>query len=53
MVWVNSMGACIEACSSTEGCVDVSMSGTACYMKNKLKNALKNSGVNGAKKISA
>ncbi|THW31849.1 concanavalin A-like lectin/glucanase [Aureobasidium pullulans] len=53
MVWVNSMSACIEACSSTEGCVDVSMSGTACYMKNKLKNALKNSGVNGAKKISA
>ncbi|KEQ72707.1 hypothetical protein M436DRAFT_48973, partial [Aureobasidium namibiae CBS 147.97] len=33
MIYVSSFQACIDACSSTPGCVDVSLSGAACYMK--------------------
>ncbi|KAH0288241.1 hypothetical protein KCU62_g5375, partial [Aureobasidium sp. EXF-3399] len=36
MIYVSSFQACIDACSSTPGCVDVSLSGAACYMKKKV-----------------
>lgn len=29
---VNSFEACIDLCDSTAGCVDVSLSGVACYL---------------------
>jgi hypothetical protein len=41
----------INACDATEGCIDISMSGTACYMKQKLNKPLANKGIRGARKI--
>lgn len=51
MGYVKNFAGCMELCSATPGCVDVSLSGTACYMKNVLKPAQKNSVVNAAKKV--
>lgn len=36
MIYVSSFQACIDACASTSGCADVSLSGSACYMKSKV-----------------
>ncbi|KAH0335896.1 putative GPI anchored protein, partial [Aureobasidium melanogenum] len=47
----NRIGDCIDACDATEGCIDISMSGTACYMKSKLLKPLVNKGIRGARKI--
>lgn len=47
----NRIGDCINACDATEGCIDISMSGTACYMKKKLLKPLVNKGIRGARKI--
>ncbi|KAG9761607.1 putative GPI anchored protein, partial [Aureobasidium melanogenum] len=47
----NRIGDCINACDATEGCIDISMSGTACYMKKKLNKPLVNKGIRGARKI--
>ncbi|CAD0107772.1 unnamed protein product [Aureobasidium uvarum] len=47
----NRIGDCIDACDATEGCIDISMSGTACYMKSKLNKPLANKGIRGARKI--
>ncbi|KAK6008545.1 hypothetical protein QM012_000448 [Aureobasidium pullulans] len=47
----NRIADCVNACDATEGCIDISMSGTACYMKKKLGNRMTNKGVRGARKI--
>lgn len=49
MVTAHSLGECIAACAEEDECVDVSLSGTACYLKSTLGKREKNSGVNGAK----
>jgi hypothetical protein len=51
MVYVQDLAGCMNACGQTAGCVDASLSGTACYMKNKYNGVIKNAGVNGARKI--
>ncbi|GAB7337907.1 hypothetical protein MBLNU457_4296t1 [Dothideomycetes sp. NU457] len=52
MVYVSDLAGCIAQCASTSGCVDVSLSGAACYMKNKLRRAQNNAGILGARKTS-
>ncbi|KAI4725634.1 hypothetical protein E4T49_06650 [Aureobasidium sp. EXF-10728] len=47
----NRIADCVNACDATEGCIDISMSGTACYMKQKLGKPSVNTGVRGARKI--
>lgn len=47
------LSACVEACASTSGCVDVSLSGVACYLKKSLDTQLVDAGINGAKLITA
>lgn len=39
---------CADACANTPGCIDVSLSGNACYLKESLMPAGPNSQVNGA-----
>ncbi|KAF2156578.1 hypothetical protein K461DRAFT_308871 [Myriangium duriaei CBS 260.36] len=52
MTYVSSFSACIAACAQNKGCVDVSLSGTACYMKSSVGSAIySNSGIKGAKLI--
>ncbi|KAI7283488.1 hypothetical protein KC345_g2943 [Hortaea werneckii] len=48
-VHADSLLACIESCDSTDGCVDVSLSGSACYMKSVLGRALSAPGLSGAR----
>ncbi|KAI7223962.1 hypothetical protein KC333_g117 [Hortaea werneckii] len=48
-VHADSLLACIEFCDSTNGCVDVSLSGSACYMKSVLGRALSAPGLSGAR----
>ncbi|KAI6795268.1 hypothetical protein KC361_g5121 [Hortaea werneckii] len=48
-VHADSLLACIESCDATEGCVDVSLSGSACYMKSALGRALSAAGLSGAR----
>ena len=50
---VNTFADCINACATTSGCVDVSLSGSACYLKSTLGAALQNGGVWGAKAVSS
>lgn len=51
--WVkNGLTECIDACATTPGCVDVSLSGVACYLKKTLGQTSSNSGVQGARLIS-
>ncbi|KAI5203887.1 hypothetical protein E4T39_03894 [Aureobasidium subglaciale] len=47
----NKIADCVNACDATEGCIDISMSGTACYMKKKLGKRSINKGVRGARKV--
>ncbi|KAI5247699.1 hypothetical protein E4T43_01796 [Aureobasidium subglaciale] len=47
----NRIADCVNACDATEGCIDISMSGTACYMKKKLGKPLVNKTIRGARKI--
>jgi len=47
----HSLGECVSLCAETEGCVDVSLSGVACYMKSTLGEREKNSSINGAKLV--
>ncbi|KAF2717964.1 FMN-linked oxidoreductase [Polychaeton citri CBS 116435] len=49
---VSSFTACINLCDSTAGCVDVSLSGSACYLKKSLGAAKAAGGIQGAKLIS-
>ncbi|KAK8208030.1 hypothetical protein M8818_004068 [Zalaria obscura] len=51
MVYVNTFEACINACDNTTGCVDVSLSGQACYEKKTLGAAVGNAGILGAKLV--
>lgn len=53
MVWIssNKIEDCLAACDSTSGCVGVSMSGTACYMKKRYGAAKRASYVRGARLI--
>jgi hypothetical protein len=51
MVTAHSLGECVAACAKEAKCVDVSLSGTACYMKSTLGKREKNSGINGAKLV--
>ncbi|KAG9822263.1 hypothetical protein KCU98_g17021, partial [Aureobasidium melanogenum] len=44
---------CIQTCAQTTGCVDVSLSGTACYMKKSVGSVVKSGGILGAKLIPA
>ncbi|KAI7539437.1 hypothetical protein KC331_g9757 [Hortaea werneckii] len=48
-VHANNLLACIESCDSTDGCVDVSLSGSACYMKSVLGRSLSALGLSGAR----
>ena len=52
MVYVNSLASCIAACAANSTCVDVSLSGAACYMKKSVGNAVYNTDVYGARLIS-
>lgn len=52
MLYANSLADCIGACAAHDNCVDVSMSGSACYLKQTLGNAIQKGGVNGAKLVS-
>lgn len=47
---VNSFAACIDACAQNAQCVDVALSGAACYLKSTLGAAV-NNGVWGAKLV--
>nr|POE77657.1 wsc domain-containing protein [Quercus suber] len=47
---VGSLSQCIDTCANTPGCVDVSLSGTACYLKSSVGGPRYN-GVNGGKLI--
>ena len=53
MVSVSNFTQCVNACASTTGCVDVSLSGVACYMKSNLGAAVSNSGIKGAKLVTS
>ncbi|KAM3413865.1 hypothetical protein BST61_g10539 [Cercospora zeina] len=46
---VNSFAECIDACSQNARCVDVSLSGVACYMKSALGAPVQNAGIWGAR----
>ncbi|THW52879.1 alpha/beta-hydrolase [Aureobasidium pullulans] len=46
---VKNLEGCIAACATTAGCVDVSLSGSACYLKKSLGAAVNNGGVLGAR----
>ena len=50
-VTAHSLGQCIRACARTEGCVDVSLSGTACYLKKELGEEVEMEGLAGAKLV--
>jgi len=40
MTYVGSFQECVERCSTNPQCVDVSLSGAACYMKSSVGNAV-------------
>jgi len=46
----NSLEQCIASCDATLGCVDVALSGAACYMKSSVGAAVQN-GVLGARLV--
>ena len=48
MVSSSNLTACISTCAATSGCVGVSRSGSACYLKSKRNNARPNNVVAGA-----
>lgn len=54
MVYVSNdrIEGCLDACDGTAGCVGVSMSGTACYMKKAVGTGRQRSYVRGARLIS-
>ncbi|KXT05837.1 hypothetical protein AC578_1103 [Pseudocercospora eumusae] len=51
-VWAANFTHCIESCSTTTGCVNVALAGTACYMKSSVGAAVYN-GVLGAKLVTS
>lgn len=50
-VYSNKIADCINVCASTAGCVDISMAGTACYLKSKIGAPSPNAGVRGARQL--
>lgn len=48
---VKSFEGCIAACATATSCVDVSLSGSACYLKRTLGTAVTNGGILGARFI--
>ena len=50
MKYTNTFQDCIDLCSSTTNCVDISYSGTACYMKDVLKDG-HSAGCSGARLV--
>ncbi|PSK50339.1 Kremen protein 1 [Elsinoe australis] len=50
---VSSFAGCIEACATNSKCVDVSLSGSACYLKGTLGDAIQNGGILGAKLVTS
>ncbi|GAB1727180.1 hypothetical protein NU195Hw_g8095t1 [Hortaea werneckii] len=52
MVYVRNLGECAVRCSETSGCVDVSLSGAACYLKSNLGPTSYNAAINGARLVS-
>ncbi|KAK6076275.1 glyoxal oxidase precursor [Seiridium cupressi] len=46
---VTSFQGCIDACAQNSQCVDISLSGTSCYLKSSLGTAVSNGNVWGAK----
>jgi hypothetical protein len=51
LIFSGGLSACIATCASTSGCVDVSMSGAACYLKKSPGNVVGNLLVVSAKLI--
>jgi hypothetical protein len=57
MQWTGSLNKCLEACSSTAGCIDVSwvpsnpVSNSPCWMKNTLTGGVKTDGIWAAKLV--
>jgi hypothetical protein len=53
LVYVNGgIKSCVAACEQTPGCIDASLSGSACYLKSKVGKAVANSNVFGTLLIS-
>ncbi|KAG9964859.1 subtilisin-like protein, partial [Aureobasidium melanogenum] len=53
LVYVNGgIKSCVAACEQTPGCIDASLSGSACYLKSKVGKAVPNSNVFGTLLIS-
>lgn len=52
MQYVQNFEGCIVACDTTAGCVDVSLSGTACYLKSSLGAPVVQAGIEGARLLS-
>jgi len=50
---VPDFNTCINKCATTSGCVDLSLSGVACYLKSSVGASSNNANVWGAKLISA
>lgn len=53
MVYVSDLAGCIDACAQTTGCVDVSLSGAACYMKKSVGAVVDSNGIMGAKLVTS
>jgi hypothetical protein len=51
MAYVSNLEGCIAACAATYRCVDVSMSGAACYMKQFVGANVANKGLLGARLV--
>ncbi|KAF2764406.1 hypothetical protein EJ03DRAFT_385969 [Teratosphaeria nubilosa] len=49
----DSLFECLTVCDSTPGCVDVSLSGAACYLKSTLGKALYDVGIQGARLLTS
>lgn len=53
-IYSNHIADCVNKCDATPGCVDISMAGTACYLKNKIGSTVgSNKAVRGARMVSA
>ncbi|KAK3901543.1 hypothetical protein C8A05DRAFT_34784, partial [Staphylotrichum tortipilum] len=50
--YTSTFAACIDTCDATPGCIDISYSGEACYLKNKIETPLERDWVWTAKQIS-
>ncbi|THY31626.1 concanavalin A-like lectin/glucanase [Aureobasidium pullulans] len=51
MIYVSDLAGCIAACAKVSNCVDVSLSGSACYLKGTLGGVVDNEGLLGARLV--